>query len=181
MTRLVLAALVLLTTVPAAAQVAADSSSADAGWLAAANAARTFGAGPDGALDRTVPTLHEFADLACPSCRYAFETRMDSVKSRLVATGRANLIVHAFPIPRLMRGPHAAEAVLCAGAIGGREGFASLQRHLYATQPDWRFLRDIGPFVRRAAAEAGLDPVDFDECISRDAMAPLIASDLRLG
>ncbi|MEL6616620.1 MAG: hypothetical protein AAFQ43_12835, partial [Bacteroidota bacterium] len=71
-----LVALVLLaclTAAPSLAQTAADSSSADAGWLAAADAARTFGAGPDGALDPEVPTIHEFADLACPSCRRAFE------------------------------------------------------------------------------------------------------------
>ncbi|MEM1055399.1 MAG: thioredoxin domain-containing protein [Bacteroidota bacterium] len=181
MRRVALALLVVLVAPPVLAQTAADSSSADAAWLASANAARTFGAGPNGSFDPGVPTIHEFADLACPTCRRAFETRIDSVKSLFVQTGRANFIVHAFPLPRLMRGPHAAEAMLCAGAIGGREGFSALQRHLYATQPDWRFLRDIGPHVCRAAAKAGLDPVDFDECIARDAMAPLIAADLRLG
>ncbi|MEM8601702.1 MAG: thioredoxin domain-containing protein [Bacteroidota bacterium] len=178
----VLALLLVLTGPSAFAQMtAADSSSADQAWLGAADAARTYGAGPDGALDPALPTIHEFVDFACPSCREAFETKLDSVKAAFVATGRANLVVRAFPIPRLMRGMHATEAAFCAGAIGGRDGFEFVQRRLYLTQPDWRFLRDPTPAFRQAAADAGLDAAAFDECLARDATAPLLTADTRLG
>ncbi|MEM6783207.1 MAG: thioredoxin domain-containing protein [Bacteroidota bacterium] len=176
-------AFLLVLSIPSvfAQMTAADSSSADQAWLDAADAARTYGAGLDGALDPAVPTIHEFVDFACPSCRDAFETKLDSVKAAFVATGRANLVVRAFPIPRLMRGPHATEAAFCAGAIGGQEGFEFLQERLYLTQPDWRFLRDPTPAFRQAAADANLDAEAFDKCLARDATAPLMIADTRLG
>jgi protein-disulfide isomerase len=176
-----------LAALPAAthAQVepltAADSASADAAWLAAADAARTFGAGPDGALDPSLPTIHKFADHACPTCRRVYESKTDSVKAAFVATGRANFVVHAFLLPRLLRGPHAAEAALCAGAIGGARGFRAFERFLYTTQSSWRFLRDPEPIFFRGVALARLDPNLFEECLYRDAVAPLMAADLRLG
>lgn len=160
---------------------AADSASADLAWLGAADAARTYGAGPDGALDPSVPTIHKFTDYACPTCRRVYMARMDSLKAAFVATGSANLVVRPFPIPRLMRGPHAAEAALCAGALGGSDAFAAFQHRLYETQDDWRFLLDPAPAFRQEAATVGLDPDRFTECIDRDAVSPLLVSDLRLG
>ncbi|MEM8560273.1 MAG: thioredoxin domain-containing protein [Bacteroidota bacterium] len=180
--RHVLALLLVLSAPAAFAQMtAADSSSADAPWLANADAARTYGAGPDGAFDPTLPTIHEFVDFACPTCRTVFESKLDSVKAAFVETGRANFVVRTAPIPRLLRGMHGAEAVFCAGALGGRAGFEFFQRRLYLTQPDWRFLRDPAPAFRQAAADADLDAEAFDDCLERDATAPLMAADLRLG
>lgn len=166
---------------PAAAQTAADSARADLALLGAAEAARTFGAGPGGALDPALPTIHEFVDFACPTCRDAFVARYDSVKAAFVETGRANLIVRAFPIPRLLRGPHAAEAALCAGALGGPDAFSHLQRRFYETQADWRFLRDPAPAFRREAADARVDAEAFEDCLARDVVAPLLVADVRLG
>ena len=176
--RYALALLLALSAPSALAQMAAaDSSSADAPWLANADAARTYGGG----LDPALPTIHEFVDFACPKCRDVFETKLDSVKTAFVATGRANLVVRAYPIPRLMRGMHASEAVFCAGAIGGRDGFEFLQQRLYLTQPEWRFLRDPTPAFRQAANDADLDAGAFEECLARDVTAPLMIADTRLG
>lgn len=181
--RYALALLLLLSAPSVSAQMtaAADSASADAPWLANADAARTYGAGPDGAIDPAVPTIHEFVDFACPTCRTVYESKLDSVKAAFVATGRANFVVRTAPIPRLMRGMQGAEAAFCAGAVGGRDGFEFVQRRLYLTQPAWRFLRDPAPAFRQAAADADLDAAAFDDCLARDATAPLLAADLRLG
>ncbi|MEL6703094.1 MAG: thioredoxin domain-containing protein [Bacteroidota bacterium] len=180
--RCILALLLVLSAPTALAQMAAaDSSSADAPWLANADAARTYGGGLNGAFDPTLPTIHEFVDFACPTCRDVFETKLDSVKAVFVETGRANLVVRAYPIPRLMRGMHATEAVFCAGAIGGRAGFEFLQQRLYLTQPDWRFLRDPTPAFRQAASDADLNAGAFEECLARDVTAPLMIADTRLG
>ncbi|MFN3596438.1 MAG: DsbA family protein [Rubricoccaceae bacterium] len=177
-----LAVLLALLAGPGLAQTpAAGGADADAAYLEAADAARTLGAGPGGALDPALPTIHEFVDFACPVCRDAFLARHDSLEAAFVATGRANLVVRAFPIPRLLRGPHAAEAALCAGALGGAEAFGHMQRRLYKAQADWRFLRDPTPAFRDYAAEAGLDAAAFADCLARDAVAPLLVADVRLG
>ncbi|MEM1268565.1 MAG: thioredoxin domain-containing protein [Bacteroidota bacterium] len=175
------AALGLAGTTLAQTPTAADSASADAAWLGAADAARTYGAGPNGSLDPSVPTIHKFADFACPTCQRVYDARSDSIKTAFVETGRANYVVRAFPLPRLLRGPHASEAAFCAGALGGQDAFNTFERRLYATQSDWRYLRDPLPVFRQESAAAGLDQERFEECLARDATSPLMALDLRLG
>jgi protein-disulfide isomerase len=173
--------LLVLLACPGSAQSPAGAAADDGDLLDRADAARTFGAGPGGALDPAVPTIHEFVDFACPLCRDVFFARADSVKAAFVATGRANFVVRAYPIPRLLRGPHAAEAAFCAGALGGQPAFAHFQRRLLGEQANWRFLRDPEPLFRQFAAEADLDAEAFAECVARDAVAPLLFADTRLG
>lgn len=176
-----LSTLVAAAPITAQSTVSADTVSArtDLPLLRQADAARTRGAAPGGAIDTTRPTLHEFVDYACPSCREFTTTRGDSLRT-LAGTLRFNVIYHVSPIPRLLRGPRAAEAAFCAGGLGGAAAYDRLHEHLFASQDAWRTLADgSGGFVE-AARTAGVDTAAFRRCLAIGVTAPLIAADLRL-
>lgn len=155
------------------AQTAADSVRADADLLRRADAARTYG------TDALRATVHEFADPACGSCRAFHLTRKDSLHTLL--SDRANFVYRFTPIPRLMRGYHGAKAALCAGGVADRSGFEAMLESLFDGMANWRVLRDPYPTFEHYAREAELPLEAFRDCYVRDAVAPLIMVDLRLG
>lgn len=167
--------LLVLGTPSALAQMtsAADSASADAELLRRADAARTYG------TDTLRATVHEFSDPACPTCRDFHLARKDSLSTRLA--NRANFVYRFTPIPRLLRGYHGAKAALCAGGVADREGFEAMLDSLFNGQASWRVLRDPYPAFEHYAREAALPLDAFRDCYVRDAVAPLIMMDLRLG
>jgi hypothetical protein len=67
--------------------------------------------------------------------------RSDSLKAKYVESGAANLVVHTFVIPRLMRGYHAAEAAFCAGALAGRDALHQPGRLARDARPGARLRR----------------------------------------
>lgn len=155
------------------AQTAADSARADAELLRRANAARTYGS------DTLRTTVHEFSDPACPTCRAFHLARKDSLITLLAS--HANFVYRFTPIPRLLRGYHGAKAALCAGGVADRVGFETMLDSLFNGQASWRVLRDPYPTFEHYAREAALPLAAFRDCYSRDAVAPLIMADLRLG
>lgn len=164
---------IFLIPITTLAQTASDGVGADAELLRRAEAARTYGA------DTLLPTVHEFADPTCGSCRGFHVMRKDSLITLL--TGRANFVYRFTPIPRLMRGYHGAKAALCAGGVGDRAGFETMLNSLFDGQANWRVLRDPYPAFEEYAQEAKLPLNAFQDCYIRDAVAPLIMVDLRLG
>jgi len=139
-----------------------------------ADRARMYG------TDTTRVTIDEYVDYACPDCAAFHTERMDSLRALFIDTGRVNFVVRFYPIPRLMRGYHAAEAALCAGGFGGRSAFEGMQRQLLQEQATWRQLHDPrGQFVTYAET-LGLPLDAFADCMERSAMAPLILGDLQL-
>jgi len=139
-----------------------------------ADRARMYG------TDTTRVTLDEYVDYACPDCADFHTERMDSLRTQFVNTGQVNFVVRFYPLPRLMRGYHAAEAALCAGGFGGRPAFEGMQDRLLREQDSWRQLHD--PQARFVDFAQELDlPIDaFVDCLDRSAMAPLILGDLQL-
>jgi protein-disulfide isomerase len=147
----------------------------DREWLDRADASRSY------VGDSAAVRIDEFIDFACSTCQGFFVLRADSLKSKLVDSGEVNLIVRAFPLSRLMRGFQAAEAAFCAGALAGRRGFEGMQHRLFMNQGAWQPLRDPTPILEGFARELGLSMAQFSDCLARDAMAPLILYDVRLG
>lgn len=162
---------VLLLAAPAAAQD--PGARADLDLLSRADAARQFVA------DTTLPTVVEFADYACSTCAVFAGARGDSLMA-LHEAGRVNVIYRTYPIPRLLRGFQAAEAAYCAGALGGPDAFKSVHYALFAGQRSWAPLSDPTALFVTYAEAAGLYIPDFRACLARDAMAPLILSDVAL-
>ena len=131
-------------------------------------------------VDSTLARIDEFVDFGCPTCRSFYILRTDSLKASLVDAGRANFVVRMFPLPSLMRGFHAAEAALCAGGLNDRAGFEAMQHRLYMNQSVWQPLQDPIPVFLQFAADIGLPLEEFQACVIRDTVAPLILSDMNL-
>jgi len=147
----------------------------DAALIQRADAARTWGS----AEDR--PTIDEFLDMACSDCADFHVQRGDSLMTGMVASGRANYVLRIYPIPRLLRGYHAAEALLSAGAMGGRDALTGMLNLLLYEQSTWSELTDPRPQFVAFAERLGLDGQAFAALLDRDAMAPLILSDFVRG
>jgi len=130
--------------------------------------------------DTTKVYINEFADFACPDCKWFYETRLDSLKNQFIKTGKANFIFRAYVIPRLMRGFHGAEAAYCAGGIAGRAGFEGMMGKLFNQQADWRRLQNPLPKMEEYARSLKIPLLAFKDCMARDVMAPLIITDIRL-
>ena len=131
-------------------------------------------------VDSTLARIDEFIDFGCPTCRSFYILRTDSLKTSLVDNGRANFVVRMFPLARLMRGFHAAEAALCAGGLNDRQGFEAMQHRLYMNQSVWQPLQDPIPVFLQFAADINLPLEEFQACLIRDTVAPLILSDMNL-
>ena len=131
-------------------------------------------------VDSTLARIDEFIDFGCPTCRSFYILRTDSLKANLVDSGRANFVVRMFPLARLMRGFHAAEAALCAGGLNDRQGFEAMQHRLYMNQSVWQPLQDPIPVFLQFAADISLPLEEFQACLIRDTVAPLILSDMNL-
>jgi len=147
---------------------------ADALLLQRADAARTYGD------DDRVPTIDEFVDFACPDCSVFHAERGDSLINRFVIGAGVNYRVRMYLIPRLMRGYQAAEAAYAAGALEGRSAFEGMMRLLLEHQEEWRYLLDPTPHFEEYARYLELPLDRFRELLERDAMAPLILSDIRM-
>ncbi len=131
-------------------------------------------------VDESAARIDEFVDFACPTCQSFYVLKTDSLKSELVDTNRANFVVRMFPLPRLMRGFHAAEAALCAGAVMDKRGFEAMQHRLFMNQSVWQPLQDPIPVFLQFAVDIGLPMEEFQQCLIRDAVAPLILSDMNM-
>ena len=149
-------------------------SMADVGFLERADNSRIY------MVDSTLARIDEFIDFGCPTCRSFYILRTDSLKATFVDTGRANFVVRMFPLARLMRGFHAAEAALCAGGLNDRQGFEAMQHRLYMNQSVWQPLQDPIPVFLQFAADINLPLEEFQACLIRDTVAPLILSDMNL-
>lgn len=131
-------------------------------------------------VDSTLARIDEFIDFGCPTCRSFYILRTDSLKATFVDSGRANFVVRMFPLARLMRGYHAAEAALCAGGLNDRSGFEAMQHRLYMNQSVWQPLQDPIPVFLQFAADINLPLEEFQACLIRDTVAPLILSDMNM-
>jgi protein-disulfide isomerase len=122
-------------------------------------------------------TLDEYVDFACPDCR-AFTLRYADELEALVLEENVLYSVRFYPIPRLMRGYQAAEAALCAGAIGGREAFAAARSGIFEQMDVWRPKLDPRPVLEEIVGDVGIEMEAWRDCVERDAVAPLILSDV---
>jgi len=144
----------------------------DADLLERADSSRRFGNGAAAVV------IDEFFDFACPDCaRFHATSRRDL--EGLVEQEGVLFVARTYPLPRLMRGFQAAEAALCAGALGGREAFAGMEDRLFAGLESWRRLADPTPEFGGYAEQVGVPMNEWRDCVARDAMAPLILSDIQ--
>jgi protein-disulfide isomerase len=166
-------ALSIAVLLPSAAYTQESGARADRQLLERADAARTVGS------ETAQMVIDEFVDFACPDCSN-FHLQMADSLLMLVEEEDLQLSIRFYPIPRLLRGFQAAEAALCAGALMDRSGFLGMLQKLYEHQADWRYELDPTPIFDGYADSIGLPLDDYRACAARDAMAPLIMSDIRM-
>jgi protein-disulfide isomerase len=156
----------------AATPLLAQTASAERELLVKADAARGFG--PDSAK----VVLIEFFDYSCSSCQQFHVEKSDSLKRALGPDVR--MVNMGYLIPRFFRSFHAAEAALCAGALGGQTAYAAMSDRLFRRASEWSDARETTPIFAKYAAEAKVDAAAFADCTARDLMAPVILSDMSL-
>jgi len=145
---------------------------ADIELLNRADAARRLG--PPSAV-----VIEEFFDYACPTCA-EFHRRSGADLVAFIDEEQVSFVAHMFPLPRLLRGFQAAEAALCVGALGGSEAFFAMHHSVLTGAEDWRPLLDPEPILSGYAEAVGVDMTAYRDCVDRDAMAPIILSDINV-
>jgi protein-disulfide isomerase len=145
----------------------------DTAFLGRASRARTFGSA------EAPNVIYEVTDYSCPTCMRFYVQKADSLKSQLVATGEAQLVHVASPLPQLLRSWQGASAAFCVAGLAGQEAYLRMQDELFSQQEDWRHLGDPLPMLAGMAERSGVAANDLTECVRQNRVAPLILSDLR--
>ena len=120
--------------------------------------------------------IYEIADFQCPFCgRFAREVfpRLDSA---FMKTGKVQWFFVNLPLPNHGAAWAAAEAALCAGALGDR--FWSLHDRLFATQAEWSTAKDPAEAIGKLARDAGVNGAEYQACVADDKVAALILQDV---
>ena len=128
-----------------------------------------------GASTATV-IVHEFADFQCAHCAQFATEIYPRIDSAFIKTGKVQWVFVNVPMPTHGAAWIAHEAAVCAGAIADR--FWAMHDRLYQRQAQWASAPDPAAFMTRLAAEVGVPALQFESCVARDWMAPLLAEDL---
>lgn len=123
--------------------------------------------------------LVEFSDTECPFCK-VFHGTMKGLVDKLSKDSTLAWVYRNFPIKELHpKAPREAEALLCAGKLGGQNAFWSYTDRLYSITPSNNKLEDSQlPLI---AKDAGLDVTDFNTCLSSGEMTSVVTADYNDG
>jgi protein-disulfide isomerase len=142
----------------------------DRAFLERADASRARG-------DDDAPVLVlEISDPQCPYCAQFSLTTFPRLDSAYIQTGRVQWVVLQLPMPTNRHAWGAAEAALCAGAIGDR--FWEVRDRLFATQAEWSEAADAAALFLEYVREAGVAIEEYSACVRDDRVAPLIVQDV---
>jgi protein-disulfide isomerase len=117
----------------------------------------------------------EFSDPECPFCK-VFHNTMKSLTDKYAKDGGLAWVYRNFPLTSLHpNAPKESEALLCAGKVGGQNGFWAYTDRLYAVTPsNNKFDMAQLPVI---AKDVGLDVTAFNKCLSSGEMAPIVKAD----
>ncbi|HSJ15701.1 MAG TPA: thioredoxin domain-containing protein [Longimicrobiales bacterium] len=118
----------------------------------------------------------EIADFQCPYCARFAQDVYPRIDSAYVKTGKVGWLFVNLPLPSHNHAWVAAEAAMCAGAVGNR--FWPVHDRIFAAQASWARAADPAPTFRRFAEEAGVPMADYDACVAGDQVAGLLLQDL---
>jgi protein-disulfide isomerase len=125
--------------------------------------------------------IHEFSDYLCPFCARHFRETLPLLREEYLATGKARLVFHDFPIaslhPTAQIGHQAARCVAEEGAAH----FWAMHDALFARQDEWNRLSDPTEFVNGLAEEIGADPVRYAACMASGRTAESVAVEIAAG
>lgn len=118
----------------------------------------------------------EYSDTECPFCK-SFHSTMNRLVSAIGSDGKMAWVYRHFPlwksengIPALhSRAGKEAEALECAGKLGGNDKFWEYTNALYATTPANNGLDPLE--LPKLAVSAGLNEKAFNDCLNSGEMA----------
>jgi protein-disulfide isomerase len=121
----------------------------------------------------------EYSDTECPYCKM-FQSTMLSIMQNYGVDGDVAWIYRHFPIADLhSKSFHEAEALECAGSLGGNSKFWEYTDKIYEVTPS---NNDLDPSqLSVIAAEIGLPKPDFDTCLASQQFDVRINADIKNG
>lgn len=122
------------------------------------------------------PTLVEFLDFECESCRVAYPV-MEELRERY--DGRLNVVLRYFPLDGHANARNAAHAVEAAARQGELE---PMYARMFDTQAEWGDQQvDHSALFRRYAQDLGLDMERYDVDVASDEVASRVQRDFQDG
>ena len=120
--------------------------------------------------------LVEYSDTECPFCR-TFHKTMQTLMQEYGKDGKLAWVYRHFPIAELhSKAPKEAEALECAGELGGNSKFWEYTDKLYEETPSNNNLEQTR--LPKIASEIGLDAKKFSICLESGEFAPRVESDV---
>jgi len=126
-------------------------------------------------------TIVEFSDYACPTCKKAFDTVFEPLRTNYIENGKVRYVLRDFPLEQHAMAPVAAQAAECAGE---QDKYFDMHDKLFIGQKDWvgkTRADDAIVIFRKYAAEIKLNTSDFDECMKTNMMESEVAHDISDG
>lgn len=140
--------------------------------MAAADKGRTIG------NDAAPIWVVVLSDFQCPYCKRWHDDTDDKLRRDYVQTGKVKLAFLNFPLSSHRHAVPMAEAAMCAAAQGKFWGFHDA---VFATQPQWSGLGDVGLTIDAAAKQAGVEEAAFKTCRAQRQTKLLVEEDQRRG
>ncbi len=117
----------------------------------------------------------EYSDTECPFCKQ-YHTTVKNLVDKFAKDSTFAWVYRSFPIKeRHPKASHEAEALLCAGKLGGQNGFWNYTDQIYSVTPSNNGL-DVSqlPII---ASNIGLNVATFNTCLSSGEMTARVNSE----
>ncbi len=115
----------------------------------------------------------EFSDLECPFCGRFYRDTYGQIVENYIDTGKAKLAFKHLPLPFHNNAQKAAEALECAGEVGGDDAFWDMHDVIFENQQAITV-----PDLKGYAGQVGVDQSKFDSCLDNGDTAGKIAGHL---
>jgi protein-disulfide isomerase len=121
----------------------------------------------------------EYSDTECPFCKQ-FHSTMLSIMQQYGKDGNVAWVYRHFPIAEIhSKSPKEAEALECAGNIGGNSKFWEYADKIYEVTPS---NNNLDPKeLTNIATSVGLSSVTFDTCLGSGEFTPRVNFDIKNG
>lgn len=114
-------------------------------------------------IENAKVSIIEYSDLECPFCKKLFESK--AIQNVLSANkDTLNYSFKHFPLEFHKNAQKEAEALECAGELGGKEAFFSMKDAIFTktrANGEWFALADLAPLAK----ELKLDDKNFQSCL----------------
>jgi protein-disulfide isomerase len=119
----------------------------------------------------------EYSDTECPYCKL-FHSTMLSIMQEYAKDEKVAWVYRHFPVVDLhSRAPKEAEALECAGELGGNGKFWEYTNQVYATTPSDNNLDPAQ--LTKIATQIGLSSKSFNTCLDSGQYAPRVSLDVQ--